>query len=827
MQFDQSRFVVAVLLIALLGGNVSFAQNKKTRSSRKDDANLTTTVLRGATVHPMDGQPAFVGSVAISDGKIVAVGKKIETPKDAKVIELEGCHLVPGLIESRGKLWLTTAARTEANTKATLNVVDAIDPWSEDLRELAAQGITSVYVQPVSTSFLGGYGAVLRVGPHGSPEAIVLKDEVAVQASIGLTGKTSKDRYTQFKQLEKLFETAKKALEKDKQEAAKKDDQEDASEDSDEAEESEDEEDDGDSGDEKAESNQSSSSSSSSTDNTVNQALGRVLNKEIPLHVEVHHSDSLNSILELAKKYEIRLVIDGLSQVENCCQAIVDAGYPMVVGPLYETAAVPDYREDADFSWLAEATESNPLWSLSSFSADARSSRLLRMQAAMAIQHGVKHDQALAALTSNAARMLGVGDQVGTISAGKQADLAVFTGDPLDPSSVTRLVMSGGKITFDAATLPVESSASQVFEFAGLPTKLPAEYAIKTTRFLKAGKFVPATLRIKNGQVVSTSAKAKLDGITVFDLKDAVVSPGLVAASSSLGQSTAIVDSTESDASHLRAVDAIDPSTEKSKQFLAGGFVHIGVSPGNTNTSAGVVGHVRLGAIDYVANPTIASQFVLAGSARDNERFPASVNGQIQLLSDLLDGKPAQSSVYVTSLIGRSIRDEKLQNIEAIKTRDRKTVFYANSKLEINAAIRLAKQHKLDAVLMSSGQVGDLAEKLAEQKIGLIVPALGSDDYQTQLDQIVSANRAGVPIAFAGESPEKIRVTAALLASAGLPAEAALQGLTDGGADMIGMKHVHLAKKAPADFVIWSHSPLNLSAQPVHVVVDGQIVPTK
>jgi imidazolonepropionase-like amidohydrolase len=218
---------------------------------------------------------------------------------------------------------------------------------------------------------------------------------------------------------------------------------------------------------------------------------------------------------------------------------------------------------------------------------------------------------------------------------------------------------------------------------------------------------------------------------------------------------------------------------------------------------------------------------VLAASARDDERFPASINGQIQMLSNLFDGKPAQSSVYVTSLIDRSIQAEKIQNVEAIKSGDRKTIFSANSYLEINAAIGLARQNELDAVLLSSGRVGELAEKLAGQKFGLIVPDLDSHEYQSQLDQFVSANRAGVPIAFAGESPEKIRVTAALLTSAGLPPEAALQGLTAGGAALVGMKNVNLAKNAPADFVVWSGSPLNLSAKPVHVVVDGQIVPTK
>ena len=167
------------------------------------------------------------------------MGSTVKAPENAKVIDLTGCHLTPGLIESRGKLWLTTAATTETNTKAELNINDAIDPWSEDWRELASQGITSVYVQQSSNSSIGGYGSLLRVGPHATFDKIILKKEVAVQASIGVSGTTSKERFAQIKALEKLLEGAKKKKDKksddkkdgDKKEEAKKEDTKDSKDD--------------------------------------------------------------------------------------------------------------------------------------------------------------------------------------------------------------------------------------------------------------------------------------------------------------------------------------------------------------------------------------------------------------------------------------------------------------------------------------------------------------------------------------------------------------------------------------------------------------------
>jgi len=837
MQF--LRTLLVSIFAVFVCANVCLSQDNDT-SSKKQPA----IVLKNATIHTLTGKAPFVGSVVIVDGKILAVDAKVKTPKNANVIDLDGCHLVPGLIESRSKLWLTNNSIRETSTKAELNVVDGIDPWTEDWRELASQGITSVFVQPSSSATLGGYGAVVRVGPHGSPDAIVMKKESAVQASVGLTGRSSKDRAAQAAALEKLLESAKKEWDKQKKEAeaqAKKDkakkpaakktpETEDEKKGTDKKESgkaktAEDEKE----ADEDKKADEKKPDSAELTTDTAKLALIRVLKKEIPLHVEVHHSDVLERILKTAKKYKIRIVLDGLSNVESCCEELVAAGFPAVIGPLYEIGTPPTYRKDAEFDWLGKdfsKAETSPLWSLSSFSNSARSGRLLRVQAALAVQLGVSPKEALEAISSNPARILGVSEHVGTIEKGKQADIAVFFGDPLDPSTPTRLVLSHGTITFDR-----DCTANPEFKTTDsandLPSVLPEHFAIKTTRLLKNGKFTEGILVVKDGKVVSSGKNAKTDGIQVFDLNHAVITPGLVAASSTLGQSANIVDSMESDATHLRSIDAIDPSTKQAKTMLSDGFIHIGVSPGNTNTSAGVMGHIRLGANDYVANPTIASQFNLTKSARNSARFPASLNGQIQMLTNVLKGQPIPSRVYVTSAIDRSIKKEKIQSIDAVRSGKTKAILAANSNLEIRSAIMLAKQHKLAGAIRSNGRVGELAEKISEQKLGIIIPSANGTEYDSTLEQFLIANQAGVPIAFEGDSAKQIRLTAALLVTAGLDRQAALKGLTSGGAELVGMEKTSLTRGAPADFVVWTASPLNLSAKPINVVVDGQIVSTK
>lgn len=828
MRFLAKRSVCICLVTCLwLAGQVS-AQPAAADTSVES---ASSYVLTNATLHTGTGAGSYVGSIVISDGVIQSIGKQVEAPKDATVIDLQGCHLTPGLIESRGKLWLTPAALSEANTKAELNVVDALDPWSEDWRELASQGVTSVYVQPGSASLLGGYGAVLRVGPHSTIDAIVIKDEAAVQVAIGTRGTTSRDRYTQIQALEKLLAAARKELDKQEKAATEKDETEESTgEDQGEgqqdeaegdaetpaAEDSEDE-DAGDSGERSSDSDQ----------NTTTTILIRILKKEVPVFAEIHHSDSLRQLLALAQKYDFRLVLDGLSQVESCCQEIKQAGYPVVVGPLYESAlgSVPSYRQNANYHWMPDVGAGELSWSLSNFASNARESRLLRTQAATAVGMGLDRESVLAAITSSAARMLGVAEQVGTLEVGKQADIAVFAGDPLDPSTSTRLVMSHGVITFDQ---PAEAGATSSIalatrESAALPERLPAAYAVKTSRLLREGHLSAATLIVRDGKVVSAAAEATGE-LPVFDLGDAIVTPGLVNANALLGQAEAILDATDSDSSHLRAIDAIDPSTKVARKFLQGGFVHIAVSPGTGNTSAGLLGHLRLGANQYVVQPALASQFTLTDSARKNDRFPASLNGQVRLLNELFQGRPAPSSIYVTADLGQSLQQEKIDNIQQVKQGKRKALIAANSDLEIRSALALVEQQDLSAALISTGRVGEFARQLAEQKMGLIVGPLQGGEFDAQLQQVVIAQQAGVPLAFAGDSPETIRITAATLVSRGVPRHVAWSGLTEGGAQVVGMQPIGLTAGADADFVVWSTDPLNPAAKPLHVIVAGQTV---
>ena len=135
------------------------------QDEKKEEASGPSIVLENATIHSMSAEGTFVGSIVVTDGKIAAIGEKVESPEDAQTYDLKGFHVTPGLIESRGKLWLTTQALAESNSRAELKVVDAIDPWNEDgenwpLRE--SLPFTFSPIQPVPSAAWALYCVLVR-----------------------------------------------------------------------------------------------------------------------------------------------------------------------------------------------------------------------------------------------------------------------------------------------------------------------------------------------------------------------------------------------------------------------------------------------------------------------------------------------------------------------------------------------------------------------------------------------------------------------------------------------------------------------------------------
>lgn len=821
---------------------------------RADPPKATKTLaLVGGRILTQTDAGAIEGTVLIQDGRIVQVGPDVVIPKDAERIDVAGMTVTPGLIDARSTLWMAPDSRRDGASDASLNVLDAIDPHAEDWREVARQGITTVYAQPAGSGILGGRGAVLRVGPAASVDEVVLRADAALQAALGAGGGNSLARYGQYEQLKRAFADAKKYAEEWKQfEAAKKPV----------------------AGGAKASEKKvgpttsapgaatkgdpplrasrqrpgfppggaggrteggAAAATSGSAGNAakpkrdpVKDFLVRALRGEVPVRLEAHRADDIHNALRLADEFHLRIILEGLSDPRDE-RPLLDARHlPRILGPVLELEGTPGDRAQRPDDWLRSLASNAARWALGSFSAQPRSSRLLRAQAAAAVAQGIDPSLVLQALTRNAAEILGLGDRLGTVAPGKQADLAIFAGDPLDPAVPTYLVLVAGRVTYRADTKPAVAAYNPPAMLKPIE-RLPSRFVLQTQNLLGSSRrFAPGSLAVDAGKITAVGSalpvQSKFETINVGQM---FVTPGLLAACVDLDLRSALEEPAEGDASHLQAVDVYDPDNAPARKLLRGGFLTVLATPGMNNVVAGTASVLRLAAAEPVLAPNAGERFVLTISARAAERFPASLAGQFELAEQVLAGRPLSTQLLLPDPARRQLLARRASAVQAVRKREQLAFFEANNRAEIQAALRLIAQFKLRALLVGPEEITPFIDQLKALGTGIVARAIQTSDYDRYIAQLVEAQQKGISLAFGGGSAEELRLTAALAVNAGMPRAAALEALT--AADLLGLPEPagRLKAGANADFVLWDRSPVELAARPLALVVDGRLVPAR
>lgn len=752
-----------------------------------DAPDAPTLVLTGAVIHTQTDAGVFSGTIVVRDGKIAAVGANVQLPPGAKVIDVSKCVITPGLIDAHGALGLNAAAANEGGRDANLNVLDAIDPFSNDWRDAARQGVTAVYVQPAASGSLGGSGAVLRVGPTDTADGLALRSPAGVQAALGMAPpapvaptsalpdflarrgivlptqaqpaapapvNNALTRYAQYETVRGQFDAAKRYGE-----------------------------------------------GKITRCEPPKDLLFQAIKGEIPIRIEIHHEDDLRNALKLASEFGLRAVFEHVERARPIPEEIRSNRAGLVIGPFLGVKPSADVRNLAlDGRHFAIGTFGEP-----------RATAGLRLHAAAAVAAGYPRDAVLRALTADAADLLGVGDRLGRIALGRTADLAVFAGDPLDPSAAVRMTISQGKVTYDAPT--VETAPTATVSKPSLPEKLPPSYAIKTTRLLtSSGLLLPGELHVADGKLNGKSVVP----VPLFDVGDAPVTPGFVAANVAIGGETA----PDADAAYLRAVDGLAPDDGRLRACRDAGFLTAVAAPGSANVIAGMSGIVRDGdATD------VGLKFVLTSAARHTERFPVSLAGQVELIDARLRSAPADTNLYLPPAVRTALLAQRDRNLDAVRERRLPAFFEVQTRAEIRAALRLIAEHKLRGVLLMPRDVEGLTDEIRQSGVAVVVGPVKPPDAERATAGLVALGKAGVPLAFGGD-PAEMRTAAALLANHGLPRQFARRALTGQAADALGLPAGagRLVAGDPADFVIWTGDPLDPTSRPAAVVAKGQRV---
>ena len=390
----------------------------------------STVAITGGRVVPVTADPVENGTVLIEDGKITAAGAGLAVPDGAQVIDAAGQWVLPGFVEVHGHVGVheeaTGWAGSDTNemtepVTAQVRALDAINPADLGFRDAISGGVLAVNVNPGSGNPIGGQTVALRCWGRTVDE-MLLREPSGLKSALGENpkrvygeqGKMPSTRLGTAAVIRGAFVSAANYLAKLDAEAAKPE------------------------------------ADRKPVDRDLKlEALGRVLRREIPWRQHCHRADDIATALRIAEEFGYDLVIDHGTEAHLVADLLAARNIPVIIGPLFTSRSKVELRNRslANPGRLAAAgimiaiTTDHPVVPI----------HFLIHQATLAVKEGLDPATALRAVTIHPARIIGVDDRLGSLTPGKDADLVIWSGDPLDVMSrAERAVLDGREIyTFD------------------------------------------------------------------------------------------------------------------------------------------------------------------------------------------------------------------------------------------------------------------------------------------------------------------------------------------------------------------------------------------
>lgn len=384
-------------------------------------------LLKNGKILTMEGS-SFIGDVAVENGKITAVGENLYA-KAQDIIDVSGCYVLPGFVDAHCHIgmWEDGMGKEGADGNEMTNpvtpqlrAIDGINPFDPCFSEALACGVTCAVTGPGSANVIGGQFVAMKT--YGRTiEDMIIKEPVAMKAA---TGENPKRVYNEKKATPSTRMATAAIL---RQALADAEDYE-----------------------KKLEAGKNDPSKLPSRD-LGKEAMLKVLHRELTLKVHAHRKDDILTALRIAREFNIKITIEHCTEgyliADILKEQMEQLGAGIIIGPLLTDrgkielknlsfeAPVRLYEAGVEFAMMTD----HPVIPL----------MYLPVCAALAVREGLPEEEALKSITINAAKITGIDDRVGSIKAGKDADIAVFSGNPLDYRSRCILTLVGGEIVHD------------------------------------------------------------------------------------------------------------------------------------------------------------------------------------------------------------------------------------------------------------------------------------------------------------------------------------------------------------------------------------------
>ncbi len=378
-------------------------------------------LFKNAIIHTVSNTGTIKGDLLIKDGKIVEIGENVSHP-DARVIDAGGLHIYPGLIDIHTHLGIyeenagwAGADGNEYSEPVTphLRALDAINPDDPAFFDAYANGITTVNIFPGSANIIGGLGVAVKT--YGKK----LKDRIVKEPS-GLKmafGENPKRVYSSKNILPSTrlgnAAVARKALLEAFNYYKK---------------------------------NENSKNDPRKFKLNL-EAIKGVFEGKYPARIHSHRADDIITAWRIMNEFDLKFAIEHCTEGHLIADFIGEKKIPCALGPSISTKIKQELK-NITFK-TAKALYDNDV--LFAFITDAPVIPIytLPLEAALAVREGLPEDEAIKAMTINAARILGVDNRLGSIEKGKDADITITDTSILDPLHRVIYTVIDGEIVFD------------------------------------------------------------------------------------------------------------------------------------------------------------------------------------------------------------------------------------------------------------------------------------------------------------------------------------------------------------------------------------------
>lgn len=380
--------------------------------------------IRGARILTMEGPPIPNGILLIRDGRIAALGPNLPIPDGVRVVEAEGLTAMPGILDAEGVAPGHAIRGLEGPMRAELIAGDFFDPYGRDyrsertLRDLVEWGVTSMNVKLTDTNVFDGVSSVVKLHAPTTYDDHFVKYRAALRINLGEPPRSTEGRYptTRMGIVGMVRENFIRA-----QDYRKRWDDFSGGDDPDRA--------------------------PPARDNKM-EHLAAALRGDIPVMMHAVEAMDVETALRIADEFDLRLILTASSMLPDALvPRLLERGVPVVLGTYF--AHINNHIEEQFGFRYETASMLSEQGVPVAFGGLRGETKFLSLNAGIAVQNGMDHQRALEGLTIVPARMLGVDDRLGSLAVGKDADIVLYRGDPLEITTPVEKVFIGGRLVYE------------------------------------------------------------------------------------------------------------------------------------------------------------------------------------------------------------------------------------------------------------------------------------------------------------------------------------------------------------------------------------------